>query len=318
MESDRYAKRAPSQFRTPEFYFRGGDILKEQEYLREEVRKARAEWQSSKRRLDQLDLDVADATEVLRQREGYTQALASYLEQDVSSAQQEIELKSQLVQLEADIEELQNHLSEVKSKHNPAAPASLQKETGYYLIEIQRGQQEIRQNNELSDERRRQIAACTVHPSYRKALSLEAEIDRLSTKRHNIQLLVQTAHAKMESYRPVMQREDGESRGERNVLRKNIRTRINFARMKERKGAREQKRRARLMWMLTEIEELNERMLDVGLDAEVVETSELRARMHGQAHHEAHEEEEEKREQVFATRASLGTNKRAKWGIKDT
>jgi hypothetical protein len=313
MTTDRYAKRPPSQYRTPEFDFRGGDILKEQEYLREEHRKVLAECQAAQRHLDQLDFDVRDAAAVLRQREGYTQALSTFLERDSSAAQQELEMKDHLLKLESDIEGLQNQLAEIKALHNPAATNTLLKERAYYLIEIQRGREEIAQNREMSKERRDQIAACTVHPQYRKVLRADAEVGRLLQKKLRMRVIVSHAQISMQDLPVVCQAEDEISRRERDILRRNIEGRVNLLRMEERKRSRNAKKRLQLEFLLAEIEEINARMRDLGLAEYVYETGELRKRVLG----DWHPEEEEKAEQLFATNTQLAAKKRKKWGLGD-
>jgi hypothetical protein len=226
-----------------------------------------------------------------------------------------VKLKDILTALESEIIELQDQLTEIKGLHNPVAPAALQKEKAYYLIEIQRGTQEVAQNKEMSQERRRQIASCTAHPRYRRFLELGNEINRLSQKKLGLRQIVSQAQIQMQDLPVFVIPVDEDSRKERDALRRNIETKVHLLRMDERRKARSGKKRRELRFLIREIEEMNDRMRDVGLGKSVVETAEWRERLLGQKHCE--EEEEEQKEQVFATRTSLKAKKRKKWGITD-
>ena len=303
-----FEKRPPAPYCRQEFYWRGGDPLKEQEFLREEYKKALADLRVAQQQLQQVQSDVNDANDVLREREGYTRALSSYLERDVSLSTREIAMKEQLADLEKQIAEHQEQLNKVRALQNPAAAAALAKERGYYMIEIQRGQKAIQNNVELENEAKRQMAACTVNGKYRKAVALEHELKTVTAKRNHLRQLVQKTKINFEAMRPVSSRQDPESRRERTALSKNSKNSILLLRLQERKRTRGPKYEAHLNNLLDQVAELNERMCEIGLEDETVDVDALRERVF----REGDDEEEEKlSEKSSSGRSSSSDSKKS-------
>jgi hypothetical protein len=294
-----FAKRPPGQTRAPPFYWRGGDVLTEQEFLRDEHRLALIDLRLAQQTLVRVNADVAEASSVHREREGYTNALAAFLEQDVSCAKQETEMRDRLRKLEGEIDLLHTRLTQLRGLQNPAAAGSLQKEKGYYWIEIQRGQQEIQTNVDKGNEAKRQMAACTVNKRYRDAIRLADECRRLTEKRQRLRVMTRQAQLQFQAMHPTTPLVDAESRAEREALRNSIEAHIDLMRMEDRSICRKAKRRAQLEFFIRQVEELNGRMKALGVTEGVVDAEEIRARM---IPGEGRREEEEVPEQTFHTR----------------
>ena len=100
-----FKKPPASQYRKPEFYWRGGDKYREQEYITDEYKKALMEYRLAEQEYRQVELEVSQASSTLSERSGYTQALAGFLDGDTEGFTEENELKQELFQLEQDIRE---------------------------------------------------------------------------------------------------------------------------------------------------------------------------------------------------------------------
>lgn len=292
-KAKQFEKRPPSQFQQSKFYFRGGDVLHEQEYLISQYKQALADYRVAETQLKIITNQVEDAREVLNDQEGYTNALASFLEADTESSKREAELKKKLVQLEKEIDELNDEMTLVRAQQNQAALAVLQKEKAYYMIEIQRGRRSIESYNEQNDNSIRQTAACTINKKYRDALLFEYHLTRTQQKKSYLKQLVNSSKREFDSIRPMVILNDPESRTWRSDLLANIKPRIALMREKEREERREAKHKAYIDSLIKQIEELNERMTDLGMDEEnLVETEELRTRCQNEDYSDVYEEDE--------------------------
>jgi hypothetical protein len=271
-----FEKRPPAQYRCPDFFWRGGNVLREQEFLRDEYKSTLGQLRSLRLHLQHLDHELSDAQDVMREREGYTNALATFLEQDVSQSKQEVELKQHLSAVEAQVREIQDQLENLHNAQNPVVAGALVKEKAFYLIEIQRMQKTIQNYVDQENDAKRQIAACTINGRYRAILKQEAEVERLSQKKERLRVVVARTKIKFEEHRPVPAEVDQSSKDERAALRKNIAVKIARFRMDDRKITRKPKRTVHLNTLLDHIAELNVRLKELGLNDQVVDVAALR------------------------------------------
>jgi Zn-dependent protease with chaperone function len=63
-----FSRQPVSQFRIPAFYFRGGDILREREYLADEYKKALSNYRRAQFALRQIESDLRVAGATLNER----------------------------------------------------------------------------------------------------------------------------------------------------------------------------------------------------------------------------------------------------------
>lgn len=300
-----FTKRPPAQYRRPEFYFRGGDALREQEYLQEEYKKALSDFRIAQQRLQQLQEEVDDATDVLAEREGYTKALATYLERDTQKATTENQMKNQLRKLEREIADLEVALKEVKSYHNPAALAALQKEKAHYMIEIQRGNRTISTQLEQRDEAIRQIAACSVNGRYRETRNLEYAVEKTTNKKNRLRKSVANLKKEFDILKPKTPYQDTESRACRTALTNNIKLKIELYRTQEREAVRKSKHERHINDLLDQIAELNDRMTEIGIPDDVVNIDDkFRERVLNEDYSDDDDVEEEQEEPQYYNAAA--------------
>ncbi|OHS95275.1 Psp-related protein [Tritrichomonas foetus] len=271
-----FAKRPSAQYAKPEFYWRGGDVLREREYLADEYKKALADHRKAEYEYKQIEKECLEASQVLSEREKYTSALANFLDADAEGGQIEAEKKRRLNELENEIKEAEAELNEARAVHHPAVASGLQKEKAYLLIEIQRGSKAIDLATEQHDNARRQLAACTVSNRYRQATELEGQYHDLSSKRNFLRSLVNKYKKEFDSTRPCAPSQTKEARLERAALMPQIDLDITIERGEEKKQRRPKKWDNRISRIIDEIDELNDRLTDLGLPDEVVDTEALR------------------------------------------
>ncbi|KAH0794202.1 Psp-related protein [Histomonas meleagridis] len=280
-QKKQFAKKQPAKCRTTDFFWRGGDPLREQEYLIEEYKKALAEFRQSEAQLKAAKKDVNDAQDVLNEREGYAIALASYLEQDTTYSRKERELRAELSDLESEIEKKDRELRVIKSIHNPATSSALVKENATYMIEIQRGNQTIENYRSQQDEYKRQMAACTVNNRYRHALELEYERDRTQNKKIHLHKIVNSTKNEFEEQKIIKILQDPDSRIERNALQRLVPLEVEIALLEEKLNLHPTKHDNYLSLLIDQIEELNSRMEEIGLGDEVVATGKIKEKVFG-------------------------------------
>lgn len=178
-----FAKKTPSQSQRPEFYWRGGPTLKEKEYLVDEYKKAYADFQKAQFELKAIEQELQKTNESLYERESYTTALASCLDNDAEGSKQEHDYKKKFAELEVSIKNAEQELQEVKSVHHPAVISGLLKEKAYLTIEIQRQSKALTLRDEAIEMNKKQLAALVISTKYQNAMQLENQVEKLQRKR---------------------------------------------------------------------------------------------------------------------------------------
>lgn len=275
-----FAKRPPAQYQKPEFYWRGGDVLKEQEHLYDEYKEVLAKYRRAEVENRVANNQLQDAQDVLRDREGYTNALSAYLNRDTEAARIEIEKKAQLAQIESEIKEIEVQIQDYKEIQNPAVAATFEKEKAYYLIEIQRGNKAIDLADQQNMEAKRQRAACRVNSRYRNAMRTEYQLEKVTHKKNHLRQIVSKAKMTFDALRPAQALQDANSRRERTELQNGIKQHVTYLRTKERNENRAKKHEEHLTTLFNEIEELNDSMREIGMEEEdIIDTDKLREKI---------------------------------------
>ena len=287
MKSKAPFKKPPaSQYRKPEFYWRGGNKYREQEYITDEYKKALMEYRLAEQEYRQVETEVSQASTTLSERSGYTQALAGFLDGDTDGFTEENELKQKLFQLEQEIREQENELEKRQAVHNPAVASGLQKEKAYYLIEIQRGTKSICLAEEESEMAREQLSACTVNNKYRTALQLEFQLDKLQRKKKFLRSLVNKTKYQFDTMKPNPPQNTQQAKDERAAYHEGIDLKLQVLEAEEKLERRPQKHANYLNFLIDQIEELNIRMSEIGLEDEIVDTEALRNKYFGDENEE--------------------------------
>ncbi|KAK8893734.1 hypothetical protein M9Y10_022163 [Tritrichomonas musculus] len=271
-----FAKKVSSQYAKAEFYWRGGDVLREREYIADEYKKALAEYRRAELEYKQVERECSDASQILNEREKYTSALANFLDADAEGGQNEAYQKKRLTELENQIREAEAELNEVRSVHHPAIASGLQKEKAYLLIEIQRNAKAIDLADENQENNKRQLAACMISNKYTQATKLEGQLQDLTSKKNFLRNLVNKSKKEFDITKPCTTSQTKEARLERAALMPQVDLDLIAARGAEKKQRRPKKWDNRLSRMLDELDELNDRLTDFGLEDEVVDTEQLR------------------------------------------
>ena len=289
-----FRKPPTSQYRRPEFDWRGGDTYREKEFVADEYKKALAEYRQAEQELKIVQAEVTAASETLLERDGYTTALAEFLDGDTDGFTEEAQLKHELACVEREIAEHEAELQRRQALHNPAVSGALQKEKAYYLIEIQRATKAIENAQDDSLHAREQLAACVVNNKYRNALQLESQLDKKLRKKKYLRSLVNRTKYAFDSRRPVTVAQTDEARSQRLAMQSGIELKMSIMRAEERVERRRQKHANQINYLIDQIEELNVRMSEIGLESDCVDTDSLRDKYFGNGAEEAQQPEEKK------------------------
>ena len=289
-----FAKRtSPSQHAKPEFYWRGGDVLKEQEYLQSEYNKLLVEKVEADEELQQAQQQVSESRYLLKEREGYSEALAGFLETDADSAIEENKLKKELAQLEQQIQEAEAELEKYQSQLAPQVLNALNKERAYYLLETQKTEKSYQNSRSDADLNRNNLALCMTSPRYRKGLALEFKVDKTIKKRNYLRQMVSRAKNDNDRIKPPRNTvQTADAKEERRALSNGIDTKLALSQSEEKLQRHPIKYRAELEHMLKQIEDLNDRMNDVGCESGVVNIDKLRENIFSTNYPSRNEDEE--------------------------
>lgn len=261
-----YPKRQSAQYKAPAFYWRGGDILKEREYLADEYKKALADYRKAEYELKMIEDELANANETLHEREGYTTALANYLDADAEGNQTEQDCKRQLADLELEIQEAEAELQQVKAVHHPAVSSGLQKEKAYLTIEMQRTVKAIDLTSEQQNDEKRKLAEISISKKYQTAVDLETKMMEMRRKSQFLRSLVNKNKKDFDNTKPVQTIHTDNARQERSVMSQVIDANYSLTRTTEKEKRRPGKWNNEIDRILIQIEDLNQRMSELGMN----------------------------------------------------
>ena len=275
-----FAKRPASRATRQEFYWRGGDSLHEREYLRNEYKKAMVDFKKAQMEYKSVEQELKKANEQLSEKEKYTNALASYLDSDAEGGNQEQEYKRQLGELEVEIGKAESELSDARAVQHPAVSSGLQKDKAYMMIEIQRLKKALDLRDEQEAEDKKQLATCVVSQKYQNALQMEGIVEKLSRKRAFLRSQV---NKNKQEFDKLTSQAPAQSRNAQPVNKEDKQCVVDVAelelinnRIAERQQRRPNKWNMEISRQLRYIEELNERMRDLGMESDVVDVEALR------------------------------------------
>jgi hypothetical protein len=263
-----YPKRPPAQTRIPEFYFRGGDILLEREHLTDEFRTALANFRRAEGELAAVECQLQTAIDTLHEREGYSNALASFLDADTEGNLAEQDVKRRLPKVESDIRKAELDLQAARAIHLPAVSAALQKEKAYLLIELKRTQEALDQTNQQQIVLSRKLARVICTPRYQLSLDMETKVVDLARKHIFLKSLVDRTKKNFDKTRPVVAVQTAEARIERAALLKQLDVIQMLERVQDKAKRRPPKWSSQVYRLLCELDDLNRTMADLAMAEE--------------------------------------------------
>jgi hypothetical protein len=293
-----YPKPRPSQHRTPAFYWRGSDILREREYLADEYKKALTNYRRAELELRTIEQELQQAHETLHEREGYTTALANYLDADTEGNHMEQEYKRRLMKVEAEIRKAQADLQAAKAVHHPAAAANLLREKAYLQIELQRTEKALELTREQDNSERRKLSQIAVSERFQTSWDLETKAQDLNRKHQFLRGLVTNYKKAFDAERPFPVSQSDEARLERAAYSALVEANYWRGRSYERARRRPGKWNAEIDRLLVQLEKLNERMTELEMPEDrKVDMEEMRSRFRpGEKQSGGQEEENTKAE----------------------
>jgi hypothetical protein len=274
-----FRRPAASPYRRPDFYWRGGDVLREQEYVNDEYRKALIDYRRADQELKRVRNTLQSASQTLSERTGYTQALAGYLDGDTQGLSEETELRAELSELEREVTEHQVELSRRQAYGNPGVSAGLAKEKAYFLIEIERTVKGMENADDEMRHKKEELAAVAICQKYITGLQLEYDVFQATEKKKFLRQLVNRTKAEFDAIKPPPPDISNETKTERFALQGSLDAKMASLKLKENVENTPQKHNNYVNFLIQQIEELNARLTDLGLESETVDTEDLRTRL---------------------------------------
>jgi hypothetical protein len=244
----------------------------------DEHRKALSDLRRAQSENQRVKAEVESASQVLHERDGYTSALAGFLDGDADGLIEENRLKAELVQLERDIRVAEQEVKRKLALHNPGVAGSLVKERAYYQIEIERELKALENTDEEIESHKLRLAEIFSGPRYRLASELEFQYRKLVQKRRFLRSLLTRTKNQFDSMTPHIPSRSNESKTERTAMGARVEPRLALMQANERYDRRPQKYSNYINFLVDQIEDLNVRLQETGLEDDVVETEELRER----------------------------------------
>jgi hypothetical protein len=277
-------KRAPAQWKKEDYYWRGGDVHQEKEYLLEEFKKATREYRKAEWELQHIQKDIQQASETLSEKEEYTQALAGFLDSDTAGGMIEVDVKKKLVSLQQQINVADQELQQLRARQNPAVAGSLLKEKAYLLIENQRVDKAVDIAKSERETASLNWAGTLAGERYHAALMLNIKVRELSQKCKYLRRLVRVSKEEFDKTPTISGSPPSEPDAceQRNALRKGIEIDEIVRRIEEKKERRPKKWNDRLNRLVDCLGELNDVMAELQMEEEMVDIEAIRQHYVGQ------------------------------------
>ena len=279
-----------------DFHWRGGDVLKEKEYLTAEYKQALSEYRKMSMVKENLEKEVFQAEQELNETMGYTDALSSFID-GTQNSQKEQNLKYKLDKLEQKIAKKHEKLEELAECQNPAAVAALVKENGFLLVESQRGSKTV-QNQEIQlDSVKRQLAACTISDQYQYSMHIETLITRENRRKNALSKRVRQLKGIYDSCKKYTVSNSEYAQKLRDALTESMELKTQMKDSSFNYRCEVDDHNTHIKSLINQIEELNERLAELDLNEYIVDAEELKQRFPSKAAYKPKPEDEERRKQ---------------------
>jgi hypothetical protein len=179
--------------------------------------------------------------------------------------------------LEAEIKKLEAELQQVRAAHHPSVTANLQKERAYLAIEIQRTQKAVQLTDQQCVNERRRLAEIEISPRYQTVLDLETKVLELKSKYQFLRGIVTNYKKEFDATKMEPLAKSQEAKLEREASLSLIKMKYSLTRADERTKRKPGKWQEQINRLLLEIEDLNERIIDLTMSEEhIVDLDALR------------------------------------------
>lgn len=309
---DPFPTRPPSQYQKEEFYWRGGNPLNEQEYLVDEFRVALEQYNRSLENYNQVKQQLDKETKILNDREGYTDALAQFLDGNPDDLKKENELKQKLQGLEADIQSLNEELQELQLAQNTAFAGSLQSEIAYLMIEIKRTGKTAENASQKNDDVIKQLAVMSVSPQYQEIRIKENNLKYLQQKNKELKAVLDDLNSRMvhEKSEPPIRSNDEISQ-QRSLMVDQMDDKINIKNLRLKEKLHPMKHQNYVDHLFSIVKELNDHMKELNMEEEdMVDIDDLQSKIYPEMTEEEEEKERQEYEEKFLLIKSRRENRR--------
>lgn len=260
-------KKEPPRYMKQEFYFRSGvDPLKEEEYIEAEYRTALAEYRKVIMQRDLLRKEISKYSEILEEKEGYTAALNMYLDDKDDTTQEESKMKKDLTFLESFMLERESELHETRAMLNPIVAGTLKTEKQNLLNDIQKLETCLEEKVNGDVETLNQLCACYCSEQYFRNKELELKYSIVKKKNKYLRDTISEIKRTIDSLPSISIDNSSNSVNQRNSMLALLNKKCDILRAKYIQRSRGEKHSQYINLLFSYIEELNDRMRDLGFD----------------------------------------------------
>lgn len=278
-------KKTPFQLKTSfrskisDFYWRGGDSLKEREYIIDQYDRALREKTQKELELQKLEAEIESAKKMLSMAEGYTASLAVMMDDDAAGVQEEASLKKELADIEKQIDECENELKVYTSLQNPALASSLQKERAHYLLEIQKDEKELEEIHANSEELKRELKDYQLSQNYERIYNYELKHVKLFKKGNALRKILNQIKNEFDiTKQPRNIPNSADAIEARNMYNKGLNTAIEIEMLDLKLKRMKSKHITEIGFYISIINEINHRLKENNKSDECVDIEELKSK----------------------------------------
>jgi hypothetical protein len=271
-----YSPREPSQSQAPPLYWRGEtDDFHQPEYLDSEFRTALRDRRLTETKLNKVRSQLkqkADALEFSTQR---SLTFSQVTSPNYSLVDEDQRLHEELAQIQAKIQAKQAKLDQVSVYAGAQNRHSLEKERTFFWLEIERLTALIQDLSVASKSSIRSHSALSVSPRYREAQQLEFCLDKLRWKHSHWKAVVTDQLQTLEYNKPPFFDPLEDLRAIRTIFQRKIPGQLALWKLTNREKMLRHNRESEIAFLCGCIEELNERMDDLGMSDKKVSVPEV-------------------------------------------
>ena len=277
-----------------DFHWRGGDVLKEKEYLTAEYKQALSDYRKMSMIKENLEKEVNQASQELTETMGYTDALSTFID-GTQNSQKEQNLKIKLDRLEQKIAKKHDKLEELAECQNPAAVSSLVKENGFLLVESQRGSKTVENNKLQIEATKRQLAACTISDQYQYSLHIENLITRENKRKNALSKRVRQLKGVYDSSKKYTVSNSEYAQKLRDALTDSNELKTEMKDSSFNYRCEVEDHNTHIKSLINQIDELNQRMEELELNDYLVDVDDLKKRFPSKTAYKPKDEEIQQR-----------------------
>ena len=259
-----------------ESYWRDSDKYNQKEYVLDQFRRAKVEFQHAENELSQVQNKLNEKSAILNDKNNYYKRLETATGKDTTKSQ-EIELRKKLYDIEVQIKEAQAKSDQLNKMRSPSYFSNLFQEKTAISLESQRITSQIEELDELIDDRVIKLAQLCISDKTQSAYSLEVHYSKGQHKYKHLRDKVSRLKNDLDLMQPIKPLSPDCEKELRDFCSEMMNERMILYNIEEKYNQKIYRYNEDINNLLGQIEELNLRMMDLGMDeGNLVDVEELK------------------------------------------